>query len=363
MAAGRKRQNAQHAMAHRHRPLSLLLLLAALLATTFTAPALAGTSWQSTKDRQKVLLKDVSVLTLYEGKMTNGRRSAPVPQLKCVGGDACHAAGSIRTIQCLNKGFDGRDVQWECRGELEDHYKFGRTDVSCEGYAHPDDPYILAGSCGVEYTLYYTAKGKRSAVDGRYPRGWQSWWSPSRWSDWWQSDALDDDLSAAGLEYGGNGSSLVSRLVWIVVAGIFLYSFWSSCMSVISVNARMAQPRRRGNYFGGWGGWDGGSGPGFGPNTGNGGGSPSDSGSSTASTQRPGFWSGLALGGFLGNIFGRNRNDGYRYAPRGFTSGIPYRPSQIPRRPSPPRSTSSSWSSSSSSSSRMATGYGGTRRR
>jgi hypothetical protein len=28
-------------------------------------------------------------------------------------------------------------------------YKFGKLSVSCEGYAYPDDPYILAGSCGV----------------------------------------------------------------------------------------------------------------------------------------------------------------------------------------------------------------------
>jgi len=30
---------------------------------------------------KKVKLKDVDVLTLYQGKMTNGRRSSPVPQL------------------------------------------------------------------------------------------------------------------------------------------------------------------------------------------------------------------------------------------------------------------------------------------
>ena len=31
---------------------------------------------------QKTKLKDVEVLTLYQGKMTNGRRSSPVPQLQ-----------------------------------------------------------------------------------------------------------------------------------------------------------------------------------------------------------------------------------------------------------------------------------------
>jgi hypothetical protein len=28
-------------------------------------------------------------------------------------------------------------------------YKFGKITVSCEGYDYPNDPYILAGSCGV----------------------------------------------------------------------------------------------------------------------------------------------------------------------------------------------------------------------
>merc|ERR1712170_221021 len=37
---------------------------------------------------KKVKLKDVDVLTLYQGKMTNGRRSSPVPQLSCRGGTA-----------------------------------------------------------------------------------------------------------------------------------------------------------------------------------------------------------------------------------------------------------------------------------
>ena len=40
-------------------------------------------------DAQKVLLKDVRTLTLHRGKMTTGRRSSPVPQMNCVGGNAC----------------------------------------------------------------------------------------------------------------------------------------------------------------------------------------------------------------------------------------------------------------------------------
>ena len=33
---------------------------------------------------KKVKLKDVEVLTLYQGKMTNGRRSSPIPQLQVI---------------------------------------------------------------------------------------------------------------------------------------------------------------------------------------------------------------------------------------------------------------------------------------
>ena len=40
-------------------------------------------------------------------------------------------------------------LQWECKAELDSKYKFGRIQVSCEGYDYPDDPYILRGSCGV----------------------------------------------------------------------------------------------------------------------------------------------------------------------------------------------------------------------
>lgn len=36
---------------------------------------------------------------------------------------------------------------------MDNAYRFGRVEVSCEGFSHPDDPYILKGSCGLEYTL------------------------------------------------------------------------------------------------------------------------------------------------------------------------------------------------------------------
>ncbi|EDO48173.1 predicted protein, partial [Nematostella vectensis] len=95
---------------------------------------------------EKIKLKDVQVLTLKANQMTNGRRSAPVPQLKCVGGSAGCSAFRPQVVQCYNRGSDGYDVQWECKADMESQYRFGEIAVSCEGYSHPDDPYILKGS-------------------------------------------------------------------------------------------------------------------------------------------------------------------------------------------------------------------------
>ena len=74
------------------------------------ASASWGGGWSSGNDPGKVKLKDVGVLTLRHGKMTTGRRSSPVPQLKCVGGSA-QGAFTPQVVQCKNMGSDGYDVQ------------------------------------------------------------------------------------------------------------------------------------------------------------------------------------------------------------------------------------------------------------
>jgi hypothetical protein len=104
----------------------------------------------------KIKLGDVQVLTLERGGMTTGRRSSPVPQLECVGGTARSHANQVRAIQCHNVGFDGNDYNWKCETQISDDYKLGRTEVNCEGYDYPDDPYVLVGSCGLSYELDYS---------------------------------------------------------------------------------------------------------------------------------------------------------------------------------------------------------------
>ncbi|KAF9430214.1 Rab GDP dissociation inhibitor alpha [Entomortierella beljakovae] len=96
-------------------------------AVTFSPTTLAfGTN------KQKVLLQDVQTLTLHRGRMTAGRRSSPVPQISCVGGNAC-GDYEPEVVQCRNTGFDGSDVQWKCQADLPDNLRFGELEVNCEG--------------------------------------------------------------------------------------------------------------------------------------------------------------------------------------------------------------------------------------
>ncbi|CAF1209062.1 unnamed protein product [Rotaria sordida] len=111
---------------------------------------------------RSVLLEEVKTLTLHKGQRTEARRVSSVPQLKCVGGSA-KCAFEPDVVQCYNRGSNGIDIQWECTSEMPQKYKFGKLSVSCEGYNYPDDPYILAGSCGLEYNLELTDKNFRDS--------------------------------------------------------------------------------------------------------------------------------------------------------------------------------------------------------
>ena len=96
-------------------------------------------------------LQDVKVLTLRAGEMTTGRRVSPLPQLQCVGGSGAGHGHEPSMVQCHNMGWDGQDVNWQCKAELDSRVKFGKMEVICEGYDYPEDESILRGSCGLEY--------------------------------------------------------------------------------------------------------------------------------------------------------------------------------------------------------------------
>eukprot|EP00007_Cunea_sp_BSH-02190019_P008541 CAMPEP_0174245482 /NCGR_PEP_ID=MMETSP0417-20130205/39216_1 /TAXON_ID=242541 /ORGANISM="Mayorella sp, Strain BSH-02190019" /LENGTH=329 /DNA_ID=CAMNT_0015325273 /DNA_START=57 /DNA_END=1042 /DNA_ORIENTATION=- len=250
----------------------------------------------------RVLLTDIGALTFTSGQMTTGRRSSPVPQLTCVGGSAS-GQPQPSVVQCRNVGHDGFDVQWRCEADMSDDFRFGRVTVVCEGFDSPDDPYILRGSCGLEYTLDLTDEGRarqqQKYNSGGYNQGY------SGYSTGYNS------------YYGNNGYSWSSRfgnLFTLMIIAAVVYGVWRSCLS----------PQATGGYA------PGGGGGGYGYAAGGGGGGGFGAGpqfGSTTATCAPagppaggggGFWGGMATGGLLGYLFGRRPGygGGYGYGNR-----------------------------------------------
>ncbi|XP_065904104.1 store-operated calcium entry-associated regulatory factor-like [Dysidea avara] len=278
----------------------------------------------------KVRLTDVSTITLHSDKLTTGRRSSPVPQLQCVGGTAgCHTH-KPRVVQCYNRGSDGYDVQWECKADMDKSYQFGRIQVSCEGYDYPDDPYVLKGSCGLEYEIDLTEEG-RSYGGGSHDHHQQHHHRHSSRS----------------------GSSFGDMIVLLILVAIG-YAIYKSCIaSGRNRNTSSSSSYQSGTY----------------PTSSSYPSGTSYSSHNANSGTGGGFWTGAATGGVLGYLFGNSRsNRGYG---GGWGSG--YRRSGWGSGGGGWGSTgySSGWGSSggrssssrSSSGSHTTSGFGGTSRR
>lgn len=98
----------------------------------------------------KVLLRDVNSLLFKDGYMTHSRRVAPIPQLRCIGD--CQFKPT--EIGCQNVGLDDSgNIKWRCETNHNKNYQVGNFKVSCEGYHHSTDPYVLKGSCGLSYEM------------------------------------------------------------------------------------------------------------------------------------------------------------------------------------------------------------------
>ncbi|XP_040563545.1 store-operated calcium entry-associated regulatory factor [Lepeophtheirus salmonis] len=272
----------------------------------------------------KVLLTNIKTLTLHEGAKTTGRRASSTSQLSRTGGSAPWGM-EPRTVQCYNRGHDGVDVQWECKADLDSSVEFGRIEVTCEGYEYPDDPYILKGSCGLEYSLDYRKGGGQQSS---YPNSYTSKKSS-----------------------GFNFADMLVLAVIVLVA----YAVYRTCTSSSGNQEDRAYSSTNDDYHGrgGGGGWSNpGSGGGglFGSNLGNNDNPSCRRGGNTGGYG--GFWSGLGMGGILGYMMNsggqQRRNDNYynrggSYAPGGsFFSGN---------------------NSGSSGTTRPSSGFGGTRRR
>ncbi|KAK2815519.1 hypothetical protein Q5P01_025986 [Channa striata] len=317
-------------------------------------------------DDGSVLLRDVQVLTLYKGRYTAARRSNPIPQLQCVGGSAGCQAFIPEVVQCQNKGWDGVDVQWECKTDMDNTYRFGRIEVSCEGYSHPGDAYILKGSCGLEFTLELTEEGRK--------RTQGSWGSQSGFKEF---GGLGGFASSFFSGFSGNrhqqqqshqssypspsedsGGLLVVGVLLLIAYGVYKV-FLSGNMTQWGQNGGQAgYPRDQHQGY-----TTGPPPPGFKPDfTGYSGANPgygfhSDythgqhhgqqyPGGRAAPGTGGGFWTGMGTGGLLGYLFGRQRNQPYTHNFSTHTN-----------------SRTHPATGSSSSGTRTASGFGGTKRR
>ncbi|XP_041074718.1 store-operated calcium entry-associated regulatory factor [Polyodon spathula] len=310
---------------------------------------------ESWNDGGNVLLREIQVITLYKGRHTNSRRTSPVPQLQCTGGSAGCLAFVPEVVQCQNKGWDGFDVQWECKTDMDNAYRFGTIEVSCEGYNYPDDPYVLKGSCGLEYTLELTEHGTQSRKS--------SYGSGGFGSGYFQGSS-----SNINSQTSGDASSL------IVVAVLLLFAY--GVYKMFLCGPLQGQQRFPNDDYPNTHTHDYQSGthtmgpppPGFKPdymgNTGDrsnagytgasaGFGSTSDGygfGNNFArphgtDNSRPGFWTGMGTGGVLGYLFGSQRshtNTGTRNT---------WNSTSFPTKPAGNTGT------------RTASGFGGTKRR
>jgi hypothetical protein len=105
---------------------------------------------------QKIKLKDIQVLTFRKNEYVLSRKGR-FPQLQCTSG--CSNQDFVDAVQCKNVGSDGIDVNWECQAQLPPHLKLSNTYVVCESFdqMRPYDPYVILGSCSLDYSLVETA--------------------------------------------------------------------------------------------------------------------------------------------------------------------------------------------------------------
>eukprot|EP00048_Salpingoeca_helianthica_P016291 m.231518 g.231518 ORF g.231518 m.231518 type:complete len:298 (-) comp18386_c0_seq1:49-942(-) len=229
----------------------------------------------------RILLRDVQTLTFFAGKFTLGRRVSPIPQLNCVSG-ACHAAP--RVIQCKNQGHDGRDYQWKCEAELASGYQLGVTDVICEGFEHPQDPYILAGSCGLEYTIEVSAPAAHARP--QYPN------PPSP-----PAPGLHQMVPPPHYHHQASSQEQGANWGLILFIGLFAFCLFRACCPSAPDGGNM--PPGGGPGFGG--GPGGSDRPGFDGGSGKGG--PPPGYPATQSSSGPGFYTGMAAGAAADRLF------------------------------------------------------------
>ncbi|KAK3698184.1 hypothetical protein QZH41_019287, partial [Actinostola sp. cb2023] len=183
---------------------------------------------------------------------------------------------------------------WECKADMDNKYKFGEIAVNCEGYDYPDDPYILKGSCGLEYSLDYVGGDHGQSYDSRY--------------DSHQSYHGNHD----NRKHHRNSSGWMSTFImWGVIAFIVYYIYTTYCANQTSTDGTQSTYQSASSAP---------PPPGFRPEYTQGH-SEYPSTSSSTDSGYGGFWTGMGLGGLTGYLFG---NRGYGNTGYSHRHGNPY---------------------------------------
>ncbi|KAJ6619815.1 hypothetical protein B0H10DRAFT_1793068 [Mycena sp. CBHHK59/15] len=224
----------------------------------------------------RVELARIPALTFYKDSLTESRRTKAIPQLICVG-KPCKLY-TPEVVRCHSLGGSGTEIDWKCEADLPDSLRFGRVEVSCEGWSRPGDPYVLKGSCSLEYRLVQVPGSLRN---------------------------IDDPSTRKSFDV----ASTIFTVIWLAFLAIILYSFFQSCMRG-SANRAPNNPGRpggnpRSGFFPGGLNDDPSAPPPY-----------SKTAPPTNEGWRPGFWTGAVLGG-LGNHFLNNRRQ-TGYNPRAY---------------------------------------------
>lgn len=124
----------------------LFLMVVGTSLVSVATPSPQGTP----KNFQKILEKELRSITVVDGQMTTARRGEPFPQMVCLDGPKDRRPLSA---VCNNMGLNPYgQISWECKYEAPD-CEIYNPEVNCEGYDYPDDPFVLVGSCALEYKL------------------------------------------------------------------------------------------------------------------------------------------------------------------------------------------------------------------
>jgi len=220
-------------------------------------------------------LARIPALTFYKDSPTEARRTKAIPQLICFGKPCKLYTPAV--VRCHSLGGSGTEIDWKCEADLPESLRFGRVEVSCEGWSRAGDPFVLKGSCSLEYHLVQVPGSLRNS----------------------DSDNQFGDKSF-------DVASTIFTVIWLAFVALIAYSFLRSCLRGPEnrVGGR-PDPGRPGNL-----------GPGFFP-----GGLNDDSPQPPPYSKsappanegwRPGFWTGAVLGG-LGTHFFNNRQNPRAY--------------------------------------------------